>query len=208
MDSVNYDTIINTPLECIPKLGKIEKVYSQACWTAPSMLGYLYIPFFIGGKPLVKIGKKTIPMRLPIWFKEKGYFTSLISDQAWFEVGKNLFSEGFDTYEVLPMTLNSEIDIFNSASKLLSNNPFFMLLFLVNTHRKGHTHGKFLAYQQKKLMDIDKAFKDFYQHIPSNTNITITSDHGHVMSIAKGHDPQCISFTKEVFEIFVVYIEK
>jgi len=231
LDSVRYDTFINADTPNMKMIGNVLNVHSFACWTIPSIIGYLlgWPPIGIGKNESTPEERKRFNLfpdheRLewaPRWYKEKGYITAFLSGNAciqkldmqlsgaiskWF----NYFTLFEHVYEVAPQ-LN---EIVNDNS----GKPFFICILLLETHRPyDYGNGKKeidfvnpeinLDNQKKAIEYIDSFFQKFIEILKKThrtTTVIITSDHGDLVGpVYWSHDPSTsfLKFDEKLFQI-------
>ena len=212
-------------------VGDVLDVHSFACWTIPSIMGYLL------GWPPIGIGKnESTPEEArrfnlfpdhrrfewaPRWYAEKGYATAFLSGNACMQnldiqldgaIGRwfNYFTLFEEVAEVVPL-----------LDKIIDENPekpLFICILLVETHRP-YNYGtgeqeidltnplKNLDNQRKAIEYVDLYFKKFVDALRKTgrtTTVIVTSDHGDLVGpVYWSHDPSTsfLRFDEKLFQI-------
>lgn len=208
LDSVSYKVFTQSASPNLHGLGPVEMVGAHGSWTLPAIMGLLYIPF-LAGKSLA-VEKYHYHKWFPGIMQGKGYQTTLISDNPWFEVGQSHISKGFDNYVVLPRLGCSE-EIIQAASEHISGK-FFTVLWFTATHKpffypdKGKASD--LTHRLRSIEYVDGLLGGLFEKLPPDTHIVATSDHGNAWlgETCLGHNPKDIHVYQDThYQVF--YIE-
>lgn len=228
LDSVRYDTYVAAKTPNMDAVGRPRLVHSYACWTIPSIFGYLM------GFPPIGTGRSDfIPGAIrynwaPDYLSKRAYSTVWLSTNP--IIAKlNSITTGFFRrhwrHFINPILGDTQPLIDNL--KLIADepgvNPLFIFMLLMETHHpyrwadgereliKDDVQGNFDG-QVKSIEYVDSLFPQIIGPLTDTgrpTHVIITSDHGdlfgpHYLS----HDPSSlkypINFDPKLFEIPLV----
>lgn len=220
LDSVRYDTFVVASAPNMKKIGKLKRVYSQSCWTIPSVVGYL-----MNMSPIGKSGRlfKEVPKLnwVPKGFRELGYVTAWVSGNAGvlqFDAGiRGSFKKGFKVFKTSEKLMYVE-NVVNVVESIAREQPTFIMCLLLDTHRPYYfgsgeedldpnNPDKNFRNQVKAIENVDlyvpSMLDAFTYHSKRSTRVCITSDHGELFGPEYwSHDPcNNLEFDKKLFEI-------
>ena len=226
LDSVRYDTFETADAKNMKSLGEVKKVHSFACWTIPSIMGYLmgFPPIGSGRMDLFGREKRFRYEWAPKYFTKQGWATAWLSSnpsilQLDFDM-EGGFSKHFKHFFALkyPGRESSTEQIIYDAGKILRQEsaPVFMTILVMDTHRPynflggykdidpGDPEGNF-RNQVKAIEYFDHYFALLLEVFAGReTEVIITSDHGELFGpVYWSHDPTTdhLNFDDKLFEI-------
>lgn len=213
LDSVRYDTFMAAKTPNMNKIGVTKKVHSFACFTQPSIIGYLigYPPIGTGAASMFPIVDRW--RFAPKQLSEKGYVTAWLSYNPVMLKFDREFDGCFRKYWNYFKTMEYEHEkstkqIISDITKIVNkekHKPIFICTLLIDTHApyyNGHklnpinrsTPRKNYEQQKRAVEYIDKCFPQFlnpFKKLNRPTIIIITADHGELFGPEKyGHDPR------------------
>ena len=226
LDSVRYDTYSAAYTPNMDKVSKPRLVHSFACWTIPSVLGYLY------GFPPIGAGRNHFLPNVPRYHWAPKYLKGLGYMTAWFsanpiicklnEMTDNQFLRHWRYYkehiQTSTKTLIKEFDKIVGYEDL----RLFASFLIMDTHRPYNwgTGSQDMVLnpsinfenQVKTIEYFDTLFPSIMTSFKKDgrkVDVVITSDHGECFGPdGKGHDPSSrvnpIHFTEKLFAIPLV----
>ena len=228
LDSVRYDTYVAAKTPNMDVVGKPRLVHSFACWTVPSIIGYLM------GTPPIGTGRDSfIPGATrhhwaPKQLMEKGYSAAWLSTNPMINRLDSLTQGFFKRYWrhfINPILGDTQPLIDNI--KLIADEPgvnsLFIFILLMDTHHpyrwadgereliQDDVQGNFDG-QVKSIEYVDSLFPQIIGPLVDTerpTRVTITSDHGelfgpHFISHNPASQTYPIEFDSKLFEIPLV----
>jgi hypothetical protein len=229
LDSVRYDTFMRAETPNFSKVGNVCKAHSFACWTVPSMMGYLmgYPPIGTGRRTLFphhKLGKASLA---PEFFLKEGYVTAWLSSNGFIlkldRALRGAISRWFKHYEnekYLELGCTATREIFNEAKSIVENEgekPIFMVILEMATHLPYHAGERTLGFDPRDpdrnfdnqvraigyVDSVSPALFNAFRGTGNATTVIITSDHGDLLGPDWGHDPSSnhFRFHQKLFEI-------
>lgn len=229
LDSVRFDTFEAADAEHMKNLGEVQRVHSFACWTLPSIVGYLHGFPPIGSNRRDLFGRSRIYHYdwVPGYFSRNGYATAWLSSNPsipQYDISMNGgFGRGFKYFKTLkyPGIESSTGQICFDVGKIVKDesSPIFMAILVMDTHRPYNFSGGYkdidpsdpegnFENQVKAIEHFDKYFtliKEMF--MDRDTEVIITSDHGELFGpVYWSHDPTTdhLRFDEKLFEIPLV----
>ena len=208
MDSCRSDVFqaANTPV--ISSLAPKGEAAAFACFTTPSVLGYMAnFPPHLGGqqRPVLFPDTEQVTPWVPTYYRERGYTTAWLSANPMIhnlERGTKLFSSTFDIYRSMEYNLSpgAIADIARDIEDIVAKSdvekkPVFLATLLMDTHVPYSAEDSFhfshdksfeenFANQVKAVEYIDKwipAFINPFLKTGKGVQVMITADHGDLM---------------------------
>lgn len=227
LDSVRYDTFAVAHAPNMKKVGTLRRVYSQGCWTVPSIVGYL-----MNMPPIGKSGRlfNEVPKLrwIPKHLRELGYTTVWISGNAsvdQFDIGvQGSFRNGFSVFRSSEDLVHVEAvvdeleSVVHGIKEISRKHPIFIMCLLLDTHRPYYFGSEEEdldpKYPDRNFRNQVRAVENIDVHFPSMlepilkktkhfTRVFITSDHGELFGPDYwSHDPcNNLEFDRKLFEI-------
>lgn len=228
LDSVRYDTFEAAEAKNMKAMGEAKKVHSFACWTIPSMMGYLlgFPPIGSGISDLFNREKRSWYTWAPRYFLERGWATAWLSSNASIlQLDMDMkggFSRDFKHFKAIkyPSQRSSSLQIVAELGRILEKEevPIFATILVMDTHRPYNFPGGYqdidpedpegnFENQVKAIEYFDKFFAliiDDFKKTGRNVDVIITSDHGELFGpVYWSHDPSTshLRFDEKLFEI-------
>lgn len=228
LDSVRYDTYVTAETPNMDAVNKPRLVHSFACWTVPTIIGYLMGTPPIGTGRDIFIPGGTRHHWAPQQLIEKGYVTVWLSTNPMINrldsVTQGFFKRHW-MYFVNPILEDTQ-PLIDKLKKIIaehSGKPFFIFMLLMDTHHpyrwadgereliQDDPQGNFDG-QVKSIEYVDSLFPQIIEvlgNTGSPTRVIITSDHGelfgpHFISHNPASQTYPIEFDPKLFEIPLV----
>ena len=229
LDSVRYDTYVAAETPNMDKIGEPRLVHSFACWTIPSIFGYL-----MGFPPIGSERSDFIPgvkqlNWTPEYLAKRNYSTIWMSTNGLI-AKTNSITEGFFQkywrHFINPIDEERTPFLISELERIVTidpQQPHFVFMLLIEAHHpyewadgeikliKDDPQGNFDA-QVKAIEYLDSLFPRIIKPLISMgrpTHVIITSDHGelfgpHFLSHTPGAPNYPIEFDPKLFEIPLV----
>lgn len=228
LDSVRYDTYVKAETPNMDAVNKPRRVYSFACWTIPSIFGYLmgFPPIGTGRYDFIPGSKKY--SWAPEYLTKRAYSTVLLSTSAMM-AKLNSITEGFFRkywkHFINPVEKGTPalITTLERIVVIDPQQPHFVFMLLMDTHHPyqwGDGARELIPAEPQKNFDgqvksieyIDSLFPRIIRSLSNMgrpTRVIITSDHGELFGPHfASHDPSSptftIDFSSQLFEIPLV----
>ena len=148
---------------------------------------------------------------IPVVMQERGYRTILISDNPWFEVGREYIGKGFDYYIVFD-TLGCSKQIIETALRYIPDGEFFAVLWFTATHKPFFYPSKQngvsdLVHKLQAIEYVDGLLGKLFHETPPETSVIATSDHGNAWlgDTCLGHNPKDINILQDThYKVFFI----
>lgn len=225
MDSLRYDNYVKAHTPNLDSVGELRRLYSDACWTIPSIVSYLMNRPPVGfNEPLFPTMNVDKPPFVPKYYYNKKYTMALLTSNAYVEMFNGLTNKGYskwfhywNTLKYLNDKHHATKPIVEDAVNIIqktNDKPLFMFILFMDTHHpyydgeKKHfpdpnspqenmgAQVRAAEYIDRETVPLLKAFRETYP----DRIIYVTADHGE--DERYGHDPvRRLPFSDKLFEI-------
>ena len=166
LDSVPYHIFQESKHPCMDTLGPLQKAYSFAPYTIPSVTAMLYGSLPQPNTPYFPYKEYQDHQHkyLPGEFNKRGYTT------YYFHNNPILYPPRFDYYLEAP--LHQLLTYFIKHQ----DPPYFAIFLITETHTPYHIKGD----QHASITYVDEQLQGFFPYI--DAHVIITSDHGDILT--------------------------
>lgn len=229
LDSARYDTYVAAKTPNMDKVGEPRLVHSFACWTCPSIIGYLL------GTPPIGVGGGVFIPSSARWEWAPDYLTKRAYSTIWLSTNglmakMNMVTKGFFErhwrHFVNPIEEQRTPFLIAELEKIATKDPqqpHFVFMLLMETHHPYQWEDgerelipaepqKNFDGQVKSIEYVDSLFPRIIKPLTGMgrpTQVIITSDHGELFGPNfVSHDPASkgmpVKFDPKLFEIPLV----
>lgn len=221
LDSCRYDNFKKANTPNMDSIGELQRVYSNAGYTAPSLHSiFMNMPFynqyeeFSPSNRLFSTVRNPLfpslggPSWLPSYLQKRGYRTVLITTNPWVVCGTRNLTIGFDN--VLGYDLWSdhfkdccfqEVMLSADLVKSFNKTPLFLVHLLMETHVPYYEGDQVKGAEYNDLV-LSTLFNRLKEH-KFDSEVVICADHGDNIGDVRGknHAPIETDFHYSIFEV-------
>lgn len=203
MDSVGYDIFQKADAPNMSSVGTVQKVYSCASWTLPSLINLFILPSYFGYDGYLLPIHRQSPYWKPSVMQKRGYFCAFLTCNTYVHAYRDWFSKGFDffkDYALEAKDKNQLATMVQQSLKFLRHTPYFIVLHIMEPHAPYY-----LGDQVKAIEYVDQTLEPLLNEV-EKTVVVVMSDHGDIEGF---HAPDKVdAFTPKLFEVPLIVAER